>query len=156
MGGIPPSIALPLSDAVPLVRWWLGQHPAVTAAFGSSLVNISRWNEPPWPDLVVTDTSAGSDGDLIWLSNPEIQLEAYGDLDGTPGKAALRTLLMTAVGALRELADAPYPYGAGMPDGAPVVTWVQSSVPGGWSPLASGQPRYLAAVRLTVHPAGQG
>ncbi|HEY1668518.1 MAG TPA: hypothetical protein VGG54_22735 [Trebonia sp.] len=147
--GPPPSAALPAGDVVPLVNWWLGQHQAVAAAITPG--HVSMWNEPPWPDLVVTDTTAGADGDLIWLTSPEIQLEAYGDLDGNPGKAALRKLVYTALGALMELCSAPYPY-EGAPDGSPVVTWVQSSRAGGYVPLPSGQPRYVAAVRLFVHP----
>jgi hypothetical protein len=148
--GPPPSVALALSDPVPLVRWWLGQHHAVTAALGGG--NISMWNQPPWPCLTLSDTTAGSDGDLIWQSSPEIQIEAYGDLDGTPGKAALRVLAYTALGALMELARQPWPYGPGSPENAPVVSWVQSSRAGGYVPLATGQPRYVAAVRLFVRP----
>jgi hypothetical protein len=155
--GPPPSIALPLSDPVPLVRWWLGQHPAVTARLalgageGLAAGSISMWNEPPWPCLVVSDTTAGSDGDLQWQSSPEIQVEAYGDLDGFPGKAALRALTYTTLGALMELARQPWPY-PGAPENAPVVSWVQSSRAGGYVPLPSGQPRYVAAVRLFVRP----
>lgn len=153
--GPPPSVALALADPVPLVRWWLGQHAAVTAALAGadSLASghVSMWIEPPWPCLVVSDTTAGSDGDLIWQSSPEIQVEAYGDLDGYPGKAALRTLTYTVLGALMELAQQPWPY-AGGPAGAPVVSWVQSTRAGGYVPLPSGQPRYVAAVRLFVRP----
>lgn len=155
--GTLPSVALPLSDAVPLVRWWLARHPAVIAALANPVTGlagtVSMLDQPPWPDLVISDTTAGSDGDLRRLMSPEIQLEAYGDLDGSPGKAALRNLLYTAIGAMRELGDAPYPYGSGMPAGAPVVTEVESSRAGGYVPLATGQPRYVGAVRLYVHPA---
>lgn len=153
--GLPPSAALPATDPVPLVTWWLQQHPAVTTSLAGG--HVSMWLEPPYPCLRLTDTTAGSDGDLIWLTSPEIQVEAYGDLDGAPGKQALRALLYTTLGALMELAQAPWPYAGGSgddpPSGCPVVTWVQSSRAGGWSPLASGQPRYLAAVRLYCHPA---
>jgi hypothetical protein len=147
---MPPSAALPATDPVPLVTWWLRQHPAVTAAIGGG--HLSMWLEPPYPCLRLTDTAAGSDGDLLWLTSPEIQVEAYGDLDGAPGKQALRALLYTVLGALMELAQAPWPYD-GAPGGSPVVTWVQSSRAGGYAPLGSGQPRYLAAIRLWCHPA---
>lgn len=147
---MPPSSALPATDPVPLATWWLGQHAAVTAALGGG--HISMWLEPPYPCLRLVDTSAGSDGDLLWFTSPEIQVEAYGDLDGSPGKQALRALLYTALGAFRELADVPWPY-EGAPSGVPVVTWAASSRAGGYSPLPSGQPRYIAAVRLYCHPA---
>lgn len=142
---------LAATDVVPLMSWWLGQHPAVAEALGQA-GHVSMRNEAPWPCLMLTDTTAGSDGDL-YLVSPEIQLEAYGDLDGNPGKAALRRLLASAVGAARELADEPCPYPAGAPDGSPVVTWVQSSRAIGWSPLPGGQPRYIGAVRVFCHPA---
>lgn len=144
-----PSAALPATDPVPLATWWLGQHPAVAAALGNG--HISMWLEPPYPCLRLTDMP-GSDGDLTWLTSPQIQVEANGDLDGSPGKQALRALLYAALGAFRELADAAWPYD-GAPAGSPVVTWAASSRAGGYSPLASGQPRYLAAVRLYCHPA---
>ena len=108
---------LAATDVVPLVTWWLGQHPAMTGVLGAA-GHIGMRNEAPWPCLMLTDTTAGSDGDLLRLVSPEIQLEAYGDLDGTPGKAALRAVLYTALGALRELADQPWPY-AGGPGGLP-------------------------------------
>lgn len=141
---------LAAADPVPLVTWWLGQHPAVTSALGGT-GHVSMNNVAPWPCLRLTDTTAGSDGDLRWFISPAIQLEAYGDMDGTPGKAALRNLLYTALGALMELAEAAYPY-AGAPAGSPVVTWVASSRAGGWVPLPDGQPRYIGAARIYCHP----
>lgn len=143
------SADLAATDPVPLVTWWLGQHPGVAAALGAA-GHIAMKNEAPWPCLVVTDAGGGSDGDLTRLISPSVQLEAYGDLDGGPGKAALRRLLYSVLGALRELADQPWPY-TGAPDGCPVVTWVKSSRAGGWSPLPSGQPRYIAAVQVFCH-----
>jgi hypothetical protein len=150
MPPLTPSQALAATDPVPLVMWWLQQHPGVTAALGAG--HISMWNEAPYPCLRLTDTTAGSDGDLIWLISPEIQLEAYGDLDGSPGKAALRQVLYTCAGALMELAQASWPY-EGAPDRSPVITWAQSSKSGGYVPLPSGQPRYIGAVRVYCHPA---
>ena len=142
---------LAATDPIPLITWWLGRHPAMIAALEPA-GHVGMMNTAPWPCLKLTDTTAGSDGDLLWLISPEIQIEAYGDLDGTPGKAALRQLAYTALGALMELAQASWPYD-GAPDGVPVVTWVQSSRAGGWLPLPSGQPRYIAAARVFCHPA---
>jgi hypothetical protein len=139
------------TDPVPLVSWWLANHPAMIAALGPA-GHVAPKNVAPWPCLTVTDGGGGSDGDLLRLISPAVQLEAYGDLDGVPGKAALRGLLYTALGALRELADAPWPY-PGAPLGCPVVTFTASSRAGGWMPLASGQPRYIGAVRIFCHAA---
>ncbi len=117
----------------------------MTAALGGS-GRVGAFNEPPYPRLRVLDTPGGDDRDLKWLIAPEIQLEAYGDLDGSPGKAKLREILYVALGALMELPHQP------PADGYPVITGVASSRSGGWIPEPSGQPRYVTAVRLWVHP----
>jgi hypothetical protein len=133
------------ADPIPRIREWLGTHPAVVAVLGGGSERIGIDNKPPYPCLRILETSAGSDGDLRWLLSPELQIEAYGDLDGTPGKEALRRVLYVALGALMELPDAP-----AAPDG-PVITAVTSTRAGGWLPEPSGQPRYVAAVRVFAH-----
>ncbi|MEW9530760.1 hypothetical protein [Microbispora sp. NPDC049125] len=136
-----------LARAHPLARVlaWLSSHPAVTAALGGP-GRVGLYNEPPYPRLRVVDTNAGTDRDLRWLIAPEIQIEAYGDLDGTPGKAALNFILYTALGALKEL-----PEQAAAP-GEPVITHVMSSRGGGPVPEPTGQQRYVAAVLVYAHP----
>lgn len=134
------------ADPLPRVLTWLGSHAAVLAALGGS-GRVGARNEPPYPRLVVTDPPGGDDRQLLWLMVTAVQVEAVGDLDGTPGKAALNGLLYTALGALVELPDQATP-----PDG-PVITAVRSSVAGGWSPLPTGQPRYVATVLVYSHPA---
>jgi hypothetical protein len=108
---------------------------------------VGLYNEPPFPRLRVLDVPGGSDRQLTWLISTGIQLEAYGDLSGAPGKAALRRALYVALGALRELPDQPAP-----PEG-PVVTAVLSQASGVWSPEPSGQPRYVASVTVFTHSA---
>lgn len=136
---------LPRADAVPVVIAHLAGHPAVTAALGAA-GRVGLYNAPPYPCLTVTDTVGGGDGDLRWLLSPEVEISAWGDLDNGPGKAELRRILYVALGALTELPErAPAV-------GEPVVTEVRSSRPGGYVPEATGQPRYLAAVRCWVHP----
>jgi hypothetical protein len=135
---------LAAADPVPAVIEWLGSHPVVTAALGGA-GRVGFDNAPPYPRLRVTEGTGGDDRDLRWLLAPEVQIEALGDLDGSPGKEALRQALYTALGALAELPDQPSTAG-------PVITAVRSSRAGGWVPEASGQPRYLAAVRVHVHP----
>jgi hypothetical protein len=123
---------------------WLSGHAAVTAAFGGA-DRVGAVNEPPYPRLRVIDTG-GDDRDLRWLIAQDIQVEAYGDLDGAPGKAELRRILYVALGALAELPDQPPAVDY------PIITSVRSLRGGGWVPEPTGQPRYLAAVRVYAHP----
>lgn len=140
-----PADRLAGADPLPLVISWLTAHPLVSAELGGP-GRVGPYNEPPYPRLRVLDVGGGSDRDLLWLIATGIQLEAYGDLSGAPGKAALRRVLYTALGALRELPDQP------AEAGQPVVTAVRSATPGTWSPEPSGQPRYLASVTVYCHP----
>ncbi len=133
------------ADPLPRALAWLSAHPDLTAEIGAS-GRVGAYNEPPYPRLRILDTPGGDDRDLTWLIAVELQVEALGDLDGSPGKAQLRRILYTALGLLRELpGQAPEP-------GDPVITHVGVSRSGGWVPEPSGQPRYLAAVRLWSHP----
>lgn len=132
------------ADPLPRVLSWLSAHPAVTAVLGG-VGRVGAFNEPPYPRIQLLDVG-GDDRSLVWLIAPEIQVVAYGDLDGSPGKAALRQALYTTLGALAELPDQP------TPDGQPTITAVASVRAGGWLPEASGQPRYVASVRVYTHP----
>lgn len=134
------------TDPIPRVTAWLEGHPAVVDALGGA-DRVGPYNRPPYPRLRLVEVPGGGDDrSLQWLISVEVQIEAYGDLDGSPGKEALRRLLYTALGALMELPDVP------APPGAPVVTTVRATRSGGWAPEPSGQPRYIAAVRVYVHP----
>lgn len=133
------------ADPMPRVIAWLNAHPAVTQALGGA-GRVSARNAPPYPCLRVTDPPGGDDRDLLWLMSKLVQVEAYGDLDGSTGKATLHSALYTALGALMELPD------QATPAGGPVITAVRSAAAGGWSPLPTGQPRYVASVQVFSHP----
>lgn len=139
-----PSVLLPGADPLPRVLDWLRGHPQVTAALGGA-GRVGLYNEPPYPRLRVTDPPGAAARPLRWLTATSLQLEAYGDLGGDPGKDALRACLWTALGALAELPDQP----AG--DGQPVITAVTLDG-SGWVPEPTGQPRYLATVTVLTHP----
>jgi hypothetical protein len=129
------------ADPMPRVLSWLSGHPVLADALGGT-GRVGAFNEPPYPRLRITDPG-GDDRDLRWLISTEVLIEAYGDLDGSPGKAALRRILYLALGALAELPEQP---------GSPVITAVRSSRAGGWVPEPNGQPRYLGSVRVFSHP----
>jgi hypothetical protein len=133
------------ADPAAAVIAYLNGHTAVEGALGGA-GRISARNEPPYPHLGVTDTPGGTDRDMRWLTGPEITLTLWGDLDGTPGKAALRRIFYTIVQALRDFPDQP------TEPGQPVVTEVRSTGAGGWSPEPTGQPRYLGRVQVFMHP----
>ena len=88
----------------------------------------------------------GDDRTLVHLIAPVVQIEVYGDPDGSPGKPALRRILYTVLQSLARLPETP------TVAGEPVVTAVVSTGGGGWSPEPTGQPRYLATVRMYMHP----
>jgi hypothetical protein len=136
---------LAAADGLAAARVWLLSHPAVTAALGGP-DRVGPRNVPPYPRLLLTDGPGGSDRNLRWLIAPLITVAALGDLDGTPGKAELRRILYVALTALAELPDFP------TAPGAPVVTQVESAAGVGWSPEPTGQPRYIASVRVFIHP----
>jgi hypothetical protein len=83
---------------------------------------------------------------MTWLIAPEITLKAFGDFDGTPGKAQLRRVLYTALQALRDLPLIP------TSPGQPVITGVRFPGTGGWLPEPTGQPCYVARPQLYMHP----
>lgn len=102
-------------------------------------------NAPPYPCLLVTDTTIPRGG--VWVIGSQIQIEALGDLDGTPGKAALRDIAWGAMLAAQRLPERPP-----APD-QPTVTNVDLGNLT-WSPIGGerGQPRYLGTLTLTLHP----
>lgn len=131
-----------LADPMPRVLSWLAGHEAMVAALGPG-ERVGPYNRPPYPRLRVLDTG-GDDRALVWLSGTDVQIEAYGDLDGAPGKAELRRLLYLAFGVLMELPE--------QPGGSPVISGVRSLRAGAWSPEPTGQPCYRGAVRVMSHP----
>jgi hypothetical protein len=133
------------ADPVKFARTYLNSRPAVTEALGG-LDRIGLRNKPPYPRLGIADTPGGSDLDMQWLTAPELSLTLWGDLDGNPPKDALWRILRIILQELRDMPNMP-----AVP-GQPVVTHVQSTGAGGWSPEPTGQPRYTARVQLFMHP----
>lgn len=134
-------------DAAGLTIARLSGHPdvqSVLAEFGGVAGRVAGVNRPPYPRITVSDPPSGA-GRLIWLVNPSVQIEVIGDLDGTPGKAALYRIAMTAVGALMQWPETIFG------PGDPVVTQVLAQMPG-WMPLPTGQPRYVSTATVYVHP----
>jgi len=76
---------------------------------------------------------------------------------GEPGltgqKPILRAICYRALQALAELPEAQALGEWERLDHEPVVTFVESTGGGGYVPEPTGQPRYLATLRLYVHPA---
>lgn len=134
------------ADPIAVMLAWLQAHPGVLAAFGGP-DHVSGLNEPPYPHLRAASSGGGDDGDLTWLVAPEVLLETYGDPDGSPGWAELRRLHYVVLLAAKEL-----PGRAHTPADT-VVTDVRPASSAAASPLPLGQPRWVSAVRLTLHPA---
>lgn len=151
MGGSAAAIAD--VNPVGIAAAWILTHPAVVAEFadhpasnGNTSVRLSGVVKPPYPMLRVIAVPGGSMNDARWRISPEIQVEAWGDTDGTPGPDALRRLCTVAVACLKELEDRDYqPW-------EPVVTHADVAFP---FPLGdpSGQARWSATATLTCHPA---
>jgi hypothetical protein len=134
------------ADPVTLVLDYLAADSDVAAALGGG-GRVRGVDRPPYPCLRVTNPPSGSDGALLWVVQPVIQIEALGDPDGTPGNAVLRRALYTAMTSLARLPEQPYT------PGTPVVTYVAAVGAGGSSPLPGNRPRYVGQLRLTMHPA---
>lgn len=133
------------ADPAAVVIAYLSSHPAVTEALGGP-GRISAKNEPPYPHLGVTDTPGGSDLSMQWLIAPEVTLKLWGDLDGSPGKAALRRIFYTILQAVRDLPDQP------TAPGQPVITAIGNTGAGGWLPEPTGQPQYTGRRQIFMHP----
>lgn len=136
------------ADPVAVARAWLLSRQAVTTALGGA-DRVLADNEPPYPCVVLTDPP-GNDRDLRHLIAPMLQIEVMGDMDGSPGKPALREILYTVLEELVVLAESEQTDPA-----QPVVTAVTSTGGGGWVPMPTGQPRYIATVQMHMHPAPQ-
>jgi hypothetical protein len=146
-----PDIDLAAADPVAVVVARLRGSDKVKTELGFTADDdvddhIGLRNVVPYPRLIVSDPPGGSLRGLRWLMSPIVQVEAVGDLDGRPGAAALRRLLLVA---LQEVAGVPET--PSMP-GEPVVTNIGADGSLGWVPLPNGQPRYLSSVQVFLHP----
>ncbi|MER6616266.1 hypothetical protein [Streptomyces xantholiticus] len=137
--------ALADADPVSAVLAWLEQHPKVVEALGGP-GRVSGIDEAPWPHVKVTHGPGGDMGRLEWATTPEVMLEVLGDPGGWPGKAELRRMALVCAVAAKELPDMdPQPPG-------PVISGVRPSGLLIWSPLATGQPRWLLGLLVALHP----
>ena len=107
-------------------------------------VNVTGENEPPYPALVITDPPGGNLGDSRWLASHVIQFEAVGDPQRTVDRATLKRIAYAAARVLAGLPDVAH----GPDREGPVITSVTCGSPG-WSPMPTGQNRYV--VRATIH-----
>lgn len=130
---------------VAVARTWLLTRSRVTDLLGGS-DGIGVRNEPPYPCLVLSDPP-GDDRFGRHLIAPLLQIEVMGDLDGNPGRNALRSLYYTVLEELVLLPEQPTD-----PADPFVVTEVVPTGGGGYVPLPTRQPRYLGTVRMFMHP----
>ncbi|AXI91311.1 hypothetical protein SAM9427_36680 (plasmid) [Streptomyces sp. ETH9427] len=138
--------ALADADPVAEVLRWLSEHPKVAEVLGGP-GRVSGAVEAPWPHLRVAAGPSGDLRDLTWLTQPDVSLELCGDPSGWPGPAALRRALLVCALAARELPEQP------TAPGRPVVSDVKPSGMLIESPLATGQPRWILGLLVTIHPA---
>lgn len=133
------------ADPVSALLAWLQTHPEVADALGGP-GRVSGIEEAPWPHLRVDHGPGGDLRDLRWAIAPEVTLEVLGDPGGWPGKAELRRILLRCAQAARELVEAPHVLGN------PVISGISPSGLLLWSPLVTGQPRWLLNLSVTLHP----
>lgn len=149
----------PLPDPEALAIGYLAELPAALEVLGvaeDGKANVSS-EEPggPFPACRVFATPAGSDRELRWLLEPELQVELWDDPDANAqlGPTELRRRLYVLLQALAALPERDHVNDPELAE-APVVTSVVSSVPATrLDDPNTGQPRILAAVRLVCHPA---
>ncbi|MGW7090104.1 hypothetical protein ACWGH2_42345 [Streptomyces sp. NPDC054871] len=134
------------ADPVAAVLTWLAEHPKVQEVLGGP-GRVSGTREAPWPHLRVALGPGGNLRDLVWLTQPEIFLELYGDPGGWPGPAAMSRILKVCALAAKELPEQP------PPGRQPVVSHVQPSGVLLESPLENGQPRWVMGLLVSLHPA---
>lgn len=136
-----------LADVNPVaeVLAWLQSHTSVLAAVGG-VSHISGRVEPPYPHIRVEPSPGGSYRDLRWAIEPEITVTTVGDVDGSPGQAALRRIHHIVL-----LATAEIPRRTHQP-GQTVVSHVRAV--SGTAPLATplGSRGWTTALTVVCHP----
>lgn len=132
------------ADALARILPYLRSDPELEGLLGGP-GRIAGINKPPYPRLSLSYL-VGDDRETTWLISPNIQFEALGDPDGTPGSGALRRILYTALSLVQRLPDLP------VAPTDPVITRVLPTTSAAPLPLPSGQPRWVASRRIYVHP----
>lgn len=138
------------TDVVALARRFLLARADVVEALGGE-GRVASLNEPPYPRVRLLDPP-GDDRDLTHLIAPLLQVEILGDPGLTGQKPALRKAMYRVLQALRQLPEQQALGEWERIEGEPVVTAVVSTGGGGYVPEPTGQPKYIATVRLYVHP----
>lgn len=138
------------TDVLALTRRYLLTLDSVSEVLGGQ-GRVGPRNEPPYPMLRLTDPP-GDDRALNHLIAPLVQFEMYGDPAATGQKPLLRKALYRVLSEMALLPERQATREFEHRDGEPWVTAVVSTGGGGWVPEPSGQPRYLATLRLYVHP----
>lgn len=133
------------ADPVSALLAWLQTHPEVADVLGGP-GRVSGIEEGPWPHLRIDHGPGGDLGDLSWRIQPEVMLEVYGDPGGWPGKAELRRILLRCAQAAQERVQAPH-----IP-GEPVISGIKPSGLLIWAPLATGQPKWMLNLSVTLRP----
>ena len=134
------------ADAVPLILRFLRAHAAVLEQFGGDPKRIGTSTKPPFPRLVIRPSGGSPQGQTLWRTEQDMTLHVYADRAGVPGDSALRRALAVVLVALGDL-----PYAPVIDPQAAVVSMVAQTTPP--TPLYDpARPRWMAGVRLTVHP----
>lgn len=110
-------------------------------------VSITAENEPPYPALIISDPPGGNAGGGLWLASHVVQVEAVGDPQRTIERAAVKRIAYAALAVVASLPDAAHAEGSQ----SPVITSVTAATPG-WSPMPTGQNRYLFRATVHSHP----
>jgi hypothetical protein len=136
-------------DPVRIVLARLQTNTELLAAMGGvDPARVSGLNEPPYPHLRVAPSAGGDDGVLDTRLIGEVNIEMWGDLDGSPGSEQLRRLLYQAVEhVLRMAREIEEP-------GQPVVIHAHTVGTARWQPdQATKQPCWAHTVTLHLRPA---
>ena len=134
-------------DPVVVVLNWLKAHPKVIDLLGDPDTHISGIHEAAWPHLIVTDGVASDLRDGDWEAEWEVSFQIVGHPNGAPGQAQLRRIAAKVLAVVLKMPEEMRPG-----PGEPVVSKAGTSGGFVWHPLASGQPSYNFAARITVRP----
>lgn len=138
------------ADPIALVVRYLDSRSRVIEALGGE-GRIGMLNEPPYP-RVVLGNPPGDDRDMQHLVAPLVQFEVLADPEDTGAGQALRRILWTILEELRALPERQALQEFNHLADEPWVTGVTSTGGSGYVPLPTGQRRYIATVRLHMHP----
>lgn len=143
-------VAVAQAQVVPVVLGWLRTHPLILDEFGEG--HVSGVNKAPYPHIRVTHTSGGNPPDLVYFDEPELLIEVYSAVDGTPGEAALKYLATLALAVVVSLPEA-MPVDPARPVAISRITPTSGLLHGSDArvPDGAGQQRWYMTVRVKAH-----